>query len=489
MFRNHGAKNCTSATQKAQDIIDTTISNTCRNSRHGLLLSTIGDPDRFGADGQSFHFFLRVSRSGMALHVGDTSPFWTQTAPQLAHYNAAIKRALIALGAAYSLYKIAGPKSAGRNGHPVPQEAFMLQQYSLAIRELQHQILSNAPESKWAALICSLIFVCLENLRSNPQGAISHLRSGIRLIESSIDLAKLYCPPDQPHPTSRPMVPLMSDTDLRGLVNYFHLVERCHHLFAHDLPLQLGSRLSALVNFDAGYSLPKRFTSLGLAHSARMMVQNKVMNRDWESTIHRGDPKFWSLETSRHEHTTMYRQTKLVEGMYEDFLRSSYVPSRGTREYISCCHDMVQLKSTRAVVELMPIQPCDQKILQESSSFQDIIQGMIFYGEQLLEAKAIADEEIQSTLEFTIECSFVPPLYYAYLYATSPEWKERALQVLSRANVREGPWDSQALAQLLRSTSNIGENAGASSTDDQSSQNWGGDQDPMALLSTLSIED
>lgn len=59
--------------------------------------------------------------------------------------------------------------------------SFALQQYNKAISCL-HKRLSEGPQSEQITLMCCVLFICLEFLRGNIDGAISHLHSGVEIM-------------------------------------------------------------------------------------------------------------------------------------------------------------------------------------------------------------------------------------------------------------------------------------------------------------------
>ena len=91
------------------------------------------------------------------LRLKRISFFWRILAPRLAHYNDAIKHALITLGAAHHSFET--------NATDDETQVFILRQYNASITALQTHMASTDPERLTVATACSLIFTTIDLLR------------------------------------------------------------------------------------------------------------------------------------------------------------------------------------------------------------------------------------------------------------------------------------------------------------------------------------
>lgn len=108
--------------------------------------------------------------------------FWDKLVFQAASTEPAVRHAILALGSAHK-----------REGHaklilpsdntPDKEEQFTLQQYTKAITYLQpHFSARNNPSIRVGLLTC-LIFVIMESIRGHYNAAVTHLQSGLKLLD------------------------------------------------------------------------------------------------------------------------------------------------------------------------------------------------------------------------------------------------------------------------------------------------------------------
>lgn len=116
------------------------------------------------------------------------TPFWETLVLQACTAEPAILHAVLALGSAHQ-------KETAEEGRPREecvvldsQQAFMLQEYGVAIRSLQCHLSSRDKRSIHVALAACVIFTFFENLLGRYVAANAHLHSGLRL------LAEVYGP-------------------------------------------------------------------------------------------------------------------------------------------------------------------------------------------------------------------------------------------------------------------------------------------------------
>lgn len=426
-----------------------------------LIPNPAASIDGTATEKRLFHAFRVATEAGVALHVGNVSSFWADLAPRFAHHNYVVKHAVVALGAAYRCFKTAKevPKSAmisrytSMDGHSFDTlEVFTMSHYTMAIKKLHNLIASESSDCAIVAIVCCLVFICIENLRFNHHGAITHLKNGIRIINSSIHVKALFrSGATSSHATTdRPVSALVSNEELRGIIGYFRHLEICERLFTYDVPLVLAPLLRSVSRYDTGGTLPSEFQSLADAHKVRLDLTNDVMARDWEVRDHRGDAQFWSLPPVQVEHHCLSSRAQKISDLYEAFLASPKAPKPGTRERASSYLDMLQIKCMQSVIGMMPLLDSDQRLPNLPGI---LLLETIHYAERLHATRKAFTDKSDSPLDFTVEIGVVAPLYYAYVYATEPEHKAIILKLLSECTAREGPWDGKILVMLIELSS------------------------------------
>ncbi|RDW75808.1 hypothetical protein BP5796_06629 [Coleophoma crateriformis] len=115
--------------------------------------------------------------------------FWKEKVLQLCHKDEAIRHGVIALGAlTRSLETTATPTRLSLSGYPQidlrhldEHHRFALRQYSLAIASLRC-LLADGRRHLRTSLTCCVLFMTLEALQGAYDGAVTHLRGGLRLL-------------------------------------------------------------------------------------------------------------------------------------------------------------------------------------------------------------------------------------------------------------------------------------------------------------------
>ncbi|KAJ5591564.1 uncharacterized protein N7459_001933 [Penicillium hispanicum] len=127
---------------------------------------------------QYVHLFC--THATKALSGFFTSEFWTRFLPQLSQREPTIRHAVVAVGVMYE------QQLQGRLLPTSPQEdvsdAFVLQQYNRAIKNLLHQISAPQESAVDLTLIACLLFACVEMLRQNNVRTMDHVQAGLQIL-------------------------------------------------------------------------------------------------------------------------------------------------------------------------------------------------------------------------------------------------------------------------------------------------------------------
>lgn len=254
----------------------------CRGSSSPALrvlrpLAAAADVEGVEQERRLFHQFRRHAEAGLAAHAPSLGPgFWQRLVPQLGHSDAAVRHALIALGASYQSAQLqqemqeqqqwendqaasSAAKSSSRRSSPdethqhehrdqrydsVPTprpddssskyhrieqlELFTIQQYNLSIYHLQRHVQPGSPPgSVEVTLVCCLVFVCVETSRGNEAGALSHVANGLQIIRTMPPELLVRTSNDgrNGHAAAGPVVVRISPPDWRQLVDFFLALE------------------------------------------------------------------------------------------------------------------------------------------------------------------------------------------------------------------------------------------------------------------------
>ncbi|KAI1086045.1 hypothetical protein F5B19DRAFT_480632 [Rostrohypoxylon terebratum] len=121
-------------------------------------------------------------RSAFKLPGAFRFEFWDKLVFQAASAEPAVRHAILALGSAHKREGHAKLISASDNT-PDKEEQFILQQYSKAIACLQPHFSARNNPSIRVGLVTCLIFIIMESIRGHYKAAVTHLQSGLKLLD------------------------------------------------------------------------------------------------------------------------------------------------------------------------------------------------------------------------------------------------------------------------------------------------------------------
>jgi hypothetical protein len=143
---------------------------------HTIIFNIQGDEQ----ERRSFRFF----RSKTALEIAGYFPsyFWETLILQASHADPVILHVVIALGSLHEVYQATNP---GLPEHTelTKKREFAIEQSNKAMRLLRSHISTGAPRSGEIVLIACLLFICLETFQGNHKSALTHLDSGLKVLQ------------------------------------------------------------------------------------------------------------------------------------------------------------------------------------------------------------------------------------------------------------------------------------------------------------------
>lgn len=395
---------------------------------------------------QFFCSYRRATEAGIAMHSCGVSSFWTTLAPKLGHYDEGVRHSLTALGAAYHLYKV----SKERSNH-IPSsspaieklERFTWREYNLAIKNLQRHLDNPEAESIALVLVSCLAFISLELLRGDHATAIAHMRNGVQIILSALDVQVLR------KATSRQWKAgsSLSEADLWELIIEFRNVEFALGGFASDVPLVLGQQLRHVTgNHDLG-----PIDSVAGGYEARVKYVNDIMVRCWELREHRGDEAFWAQPRIRQELETLRQRGANIMSALELLWAGPHAPETGTWLSYSSQMDWLLVNSARTMIQLVPFGIESHVKMAQRPCFQDELSQGVSFAAKLHLAHG---SKGKPPSDYTLETGIIALMYWSYVYSTRPEIKEAALRIMQESDRREGPWDSSNSLRFASGNSN-----------------------------------
>ncbi|KAH6658110.1 hypothetical protein BKA67DRAFT_673919 [Truncatella angustata] len=127
---------------------------------------------------RSFAFFVQRTCPQLAGFFG--SEFWERLVLQAAYHEPAICHAVVAIGSLHEFYEY-------KRVATDMTEAFALEQYNHAIRDLLIPLSNDGKQAVDVCLISCILFTCFENMQGHHDSAGRHIRSGVKLLLEAVD--------------------------------------------------------------------------------------------------------------------------------------------------------------------------------------------------------------------------------------------------------------------------------------------------------------
>lgn len=408
----------------------------------GLLRTLSLSIDGSDMEKQFFCSYRRATEAGVTTHSCGVSSFWTTLAPRLGHHDEAVKHALVALGAAHHLYKMSkGMSSHLSDSSPAigKLERFTWYEYGLAIKNLQAQIDQPNPETIVLVLVSCLSFISLELLHGDHATAIAHLRNGIRIITSVVDIPHFQSASSRPWREGSSL----SELDLWEIIIQFRNIEFALGGFSSNIPLTLGQQLYRNPPFPSSTS---NITSVAQGYEARIDFVNYVMVRSWEFRNHRSG-KVAHAQPHILQEVSMLREcgAAIISGI-ESFWAGPQAPQIGTWDSYSSQMDWLLVHCARTLVQVVPFSIEFHHTIAEKPDFQDEVSRGVSFAEKMY---LTHDGAGKSPSSYTLETGVIGLMYWSWVYSNRPETKAAALRVLRESGNKEGPWDASHSLRLI----------------------------------------
>ena len=375
-----------------------------------------------------FDYFRLISASRSGLFFG--SDFWTGRVLQTSHADAAIKHAVLALGALQLERESAGPLI--RNRHC----GFAFRSFSKAVTHTGRLLSQSGRDNFEKGLVACVLFVCYESLQGHYSMAQMHLQNGLRIISEAKREPSVFgtahrqeIPDDILHVFSRLDLQAMSLSESSSpypFANSFRkmkppepvplqfasLAEAQYHLFEHTKWLfLLGEILQSTELLDMEELLLRR---LGCDDELARWL--RALDCLLEKSRHNG--------TWTHELQHAYNLLQVYHGITLTLCQPFSLDAE-------LSFDQHYLQFNRML-----------DLLESITSAMSSDQG---------------DKSPPSKLLFSFELGVVLPLFIISTKCRDPTLRRRAIALLHSINRREGLWDSQGAAKVAETIMNMEE--------------------------------
>ena len=393
----------------------------------GPLAITLTNPEHVSLA----YFHLRTA-PGLCNHFDND--FWNCHILQLSHNEPAIRHALVAIGALHQQFEL--------HARPLPRvddirsllpkpvrytvkyvkstsdenrkNAFALGQYNKAIRLLSCR-LQDASMDVELVLLSSLLFICIEFLRGDPEPAMIHFRAGLQIATKSLASNKSV--------EARAMMKRIQTR----VLPFFNRLELLSMLF--------------------GIS-PVGEYSTTLADSVPDVFENVQQARD--SLVH-----LYNIGV-RLEDKIGAQRARNVDITSETQAESAAIQERLEMWQIKCEALLLThlSRGDAAALTVLRIQYCVAIVLLGTMTDPDVSEFQFATAIALAESlehdrRTDPQDHDMPASSFLFDMELVSPLYYIGIKCESSYLRDRTVGLLRRTIRREGLWDSNAAAAVI----------------------------------------
>lgn len=378
---------------------------------------------------QFFSTYVRFAGANTIRHCCNVPNIWVRLLPQLAHQSHAVKHALVAFGAAYQCFK---STCGGTNGDAVVTNnsdwlsRLTLQQYNKAIRDICKTPTRSDLAGEKLALVCCLIFICLESLRLNHHAALWHMNNGTRIIGRILSDQNVQGPASSGL-RRRCNTTDSLDADLKDIIQQFRNYQAClagQSLNGtkpdDDLPAESPRPSVDRSAVPVLYTVPD-------SHLARIRLGNTVLKLE----SHDGNTKAVHCrhDEAIHQQLSETQQQALqIDNALEAFLAGSHAPPRTDSSFYAVCIDIMHVVRMRGSLHEAALASGAQRSdILPPSFHMSFVNRIIQYGEDI--HAAFRSGTVRQP-EFALETAIIGPLRWAYEQSTDLELKRRAHKIL-----------------------------------------------------------
>ncbi|KAL4747251.1 hypothetical protein BDW72DRAFT_18183 [Aspergillus terricola var. indicus] len=394
-------------------------------------------PDKSAEERRFFNYFYSFTIPMMSGWLDHR--MWNCLALQMCQSEPAICHAVIALGALQEVSEtVAVPVIAEDMSNRT--QRFALAQYTRSIGYLVSRMRSgsNDPHVRSTVLLCCLLFIAFELIRGNFDRAVTHLRYGLRVLET------------------------------RNLD--YHALYESHSAFEQNIDRSLAAAMVHLDLQSAHFGLSETHTPLDLATLAvnqetrpdpRKMEFNCIQDACFvrDGTLHRIVTFVNFCETLSAADLAANYPVLLKEQQKQQAQLASF--EQGLRHFEQRMLDPAALTSMdRRSFDLLRMHHKGVSLIIDICLIKDpdVIRDM--YSDRFSEVVGLAeqitagvqDRAREAGLRPTLmmETAVIGPLYYIIQKCCNKEIAKRALRVLEEWPHREGMWDSVQAAEMAR---------------------------------------
>lgn len=372
---------------------------------------------------------------------------------QNSHRHDAIKHSAIALGSLGETIRINRSTLSLNSLSPAfVRHGFARSQYYKAVGILQREIVRDHKETVEIALISCFLFTVFEFLQGNDQSAISHLRSGLAIVQ------KQYFP----HADEKGFVQSTSKltSTQSEIVRIFHILDTQATMWLGLRAFQDGSYIPIDGGPASTYVSPEHFDSLDDACEDLINLVTRIYNFRRSASKHDFAP------SPAHVPASIYakRDSLLNELDVHRRRLSKFISRQIDAQTPQDPHRLNVLRINRKVTTMMLatyLKPHEERFYANCRShFWQIIYLATFILRQTPElprrvVQIVYENHKAETTPydrhiFSFFAGLIQPLYFTAIKCREKITAQKAIDLLEVEPWREGAWDSAVMASIAR---------------------------------------
>ena len=348
---------------------------------------------------------------------------WSRMLPCLSQTVPLVNAAVAVLGASY--------KERFLDGNDPTGETSVI--YSLALRNLSHDLLDQRSEPEPLILAC-VVLACAEALCGRPLNALAHLKGARSLLNARPRPGQALMPVERPF-SSAGGQQVDAEYDLALLIGSMDLQGSAYAISA--------SAELAGADDDRRVPVQSKFDTVGGAERSLL----KYLRDCYRFTAAASKLKYMPL-------ASIVRETSIEQGRHISrlslWLKTLDDNVLGRRRNTQELHVpsyrhayMLRAQCLIAIIYVSTIlSPYEVEYDRHAAFFQDIVENVTF-----VLAKAVKDDENTTSSQFRPGLGIIQPLLFTALKYRHSDWRRKAITLLEHVGM-EGPWSGRVEARL-----------------------------------------
>jgi len=365
-----------------------------------------------------------------------TNCFWGQLIVQASMAEPSLRHALIALGSLHEEF------TNKRLTYSTQDHSFAMWQHTQAIRQLR-KLLAEGRHAPVTALMSCLLFVCFDSIRGAFSSAIVHLQSGMRIIRD-IKIKATTCSREDEYLVENTIAPIFIRLSSQAIMYMDTRSSSIRMSFSRDLKMIIGDKTPIPESFDT-----LEATRLALEINVEEVFR-LILMCDGKKRWREQPPEAWELRKK------CSRNNQLWNTAFENFM-NTHSAKLDSKQLRGAALLKIQHTGIKIMSDSAPSILGDDRSTQEihndpgtHTKLESDFETIVKLSKTLLSAAEMDAKNGKPSLSFSTEMGIVAPLYYTGTHSMNKATRAKAIDLLTRSPRREGMWDSQRSAQIVR---------------------------------------